>query len=1210
MKLKSISIFGFKSFADRITVHYHDGITGVIGPNGSGKSNIIDAVRWVMGEQTAKNLRADDPKDIIFAGSQNRKALSMAEVTLTFSNTGKGCPPEFLHLPEVSIGRRIYRSGEREYIMNRQACRLKDIVDFLLQIGLGSKSYSIIQQDRRDRIIHATPSDLREILEETAGISIFKQHRKDAEKRLESTADRLKSLAEIESELSKQSESLREQVEKAAMKMKLVKELRLSEIELIANHVGYYRAIATRIRKDISTRADEAEKSSVEHSSYEVRANDLKTSQIEFFSKIRELENEFDERKIALTKYVEREENMRRRMDERTQQKANLSRELADERANLEREEEKLSSYLASLEETERNLRNIDGELESLSDRLEEVDEGMQVERIRGEELRSEIRAIEDLLSTLRTRNEGILQAIQKTNASLARAEDLLREAESTKTRIIADRRELEGNLHSISEGVESVAHERSRLDSELHEIDERLRTAREARDIAKERYLELSGMASSVQKLIAANEGLSDGARALRERLNTHILGFVFEKLSVHVEDELILEKGLSHYLQAALVRDFESLVDILDKVEEMGLTRVAFLVQDALQPLSAAERDLKQRMLSISGVRCVGDRVEKPGNTDLSSLLERVFIARDEWLAYKALRECPAEFRDSFLFISERGVLLTGLRQITFGDGNAGEGTGLLQRKRELAELLEQKRSIESSLASAEGSLVKMQESRKEREVRLAEIDTRLSRERLEVLKLTAQLEGFDLQLKHADENIARLSEDKNVLFTEIDSAKNNFSKNQTQIEKSEEERRLFLRDLEDFQESFDEKKELRETIATQILNKKAERGVIFERQSSFRRNYEELRMHLTRSQQKVDRIIRELGDLDSNMSLGTDEVSALRREIERLRSEVTRIDAELTVAQSEEAQVSEELRVIENRLKSEKDVQAQRQKFINEKRLELQRCDLAIESFEKDALERFQLKPEDLPPEAPDDQVLRKQLESQIKTLQTQVGELGPVNELAVEEYTAVEERRNFLIEQKADIERSVIELQTAIAEIESTIQSRFLEIYNVVNTEFQSLFPILFPGGNAGLHLLNPEELLSTGVEILVQLPGKKQQNMSLFSGGEKALTAISLIFAILKTKPTPFCFLDEVDAPLDEANVGRFNAVLEALCDIFQFVVITHNRRTMEVLDTIYGISMPEPGVSRIVSVDLTEVPGHLQKKKRERQMERPGATIS
>ncbi|MBX9836906.1 MAG: AAA family ATPase, partial [Silvanigrellaceae bacterium] len=468
MKLKSIHISGFKSFADRVNIHYHDGITGVIGPNGSGKSNIIDAVRWVMGEQTAKSLRADDPTDIIFSGSQDRKPLSLAEVTLIFSNDGLHCPAEYMHLPEISIGRRINRGGEREYFMNREPCRLKDIVDFLLSIGLGSKSYAIIQQDKRDRIIQASPEDLREILEETAGITVFKVRRKEAEKRLTSTSERIKNLAEIEQELTRQKESLSEQVEKASLKLSYSQELKDKEIELIKNHVGFYRNIASKIKKEVDSRSSEIQQSSLEANEWEATANDLKSTQLELTQQIKATENQLDDQKIALTKYQERRENYKKRHEERILQKDKIKKELAEEQFNLKGEEEKQNQLMLEVDKLGLSLQKIDLEKEGFQERLEELDESLQVERMRGDEIRSEMKAIESSRNSLRARNESMLDTISRYNQQIQKVtENHLTNYES-RGQIAADRKAIAENLNKVSLGLDEVVSNRNQIEIEL----------------------------------------------------------------------------------------------------------------------------------------------------------------------------------------------------------------------------------------------------------------------------------------------------------------------------------------------------------------------------------------------------------------------------------------------------------------------------------------------------------------------------------------------------------------------------------------------------------------------------------------------------------------------------------------------------------------------------------------------------------------------
>ncbi len=516
--------------------------------------------------------------------------------------------------------------------------------------------------------------------------------------------------------------------------------------------------------------------------------------------------------------------------------------------------------------------------------------------------------------------------------------------------------------------------------------------------------------------------------------------------------------------------------------------------------------------------------------------------------------------------------------------------------------------KGDCEEKLAASEGNLFLISEKKKSLEIKLSEVASNLEKEKVESIKLTSLLENYDLQIRHAEDNLQRLTDDKNRLSLEMNEYKELFSKNQDNLDKLDLEFKDIERELNDFEYEYQDKKSLRDEIVLGVQNKKSDRAVISERQSNNRRNYEELCFQLKRIEQKLDSLIIQIDDLKNQLANNDQDYDSLNREIEQIQIKVKNNEDRLEFLSNSESEITEELRVTENKLKSHKDLSNTKQKFINEKQLELARLDTILETALKDAQEKFNLNSHELPFEAPNESLVKHSLEARIKELNALILELGAVNERALEEFTDVATRLHFLISQKQDVERSMQELYLSIQEIEETTKFRFKEIFDKVNVEFQKIFPVLFPSGHGELHMLNETDLLTSGVEILVRLPGKKTQNMSLFSGGEKALTAISLIFSLLKTTPAPFCFLDEVDAPLDEANVGRFNDVLEALSEDFQFVVITHNRRTMEVLDTIYGISMSEPGVSKLVSVDLSDVPANLRKKQKTAVSSRAGAS--
>lgn len=1187
-------MYGFKSFADRTAISYHNGITGVIGPNGSGKSNIIDAIMWVMGEQTSKSLRAEDPTDIIFSGSDNRKQLGFAEVTLVFSNDGHHTPAEFLHLPEISIGRRIHRSGEREYFMNREPCRLRDIVDFLLSIGLGSKSYAIIQQDRRDRIIQASAEDMREILEETAGISVFKSRRKEAQKRLDSTAERFKTIVEMEHELTRQKNALSEQVEKADLKIQYAAELRQKEIELLKNHVGHYHSLSAKVKNEINHKNQEIEASTLQATEWEVSANQLKLEQLELTKQIKMLEDELSDCKISLTKFKERSTNYAHRQEERLKQKEQLTKELKSERDNFASEEKKKKENEDLLDIALDDLKKHDLSLETLVAKLDELDESMHVAKMRVEEIRSELRAIENTRSTFRARNEAILNSTEKLNQNIQKLDIQSTTHQQAKDSLESDHKSLTSEIKKVSTDLDLTTQQKNTVETKIQKLKKELEDKTQLRDLAKENLLKVSSHLASIQKFVELKVGLTDGTIAIKERFYSKIKGFVFEHIALHPEDEVILEKYMPELLQSVLMENYDTFVDLIDKCEELSISKVNFLVKDFIYPLSDKEKNTAQKISSIRGVHCIGDRAEKLSSEHLNSLFKRIFICRDEWILAKIKKQC--EDCSNFIFITERGLVNAGLHQCSFGAmAEHAAKIGLLSQKREYDRLIAEQAVCQKELASKEGEVFQLSQNHKALETELGEIQKALEKEKIESIKMSNDLNHLSTKIAHHDDNIKRLAVEKAQCLKEIQEEKILFAKNQDQLEQLNTEYQSTEKMFQDFEEQLTEKTEIRNEWYLQIQSTKTQRSVTEERASNLRRNYEDISTLLTKNQNKINSLILQVDNLDSQIGQAQTDFQSLSKDIETAQTHTHACETKLNTLLGDEAHKSDQLRTLEQKLKGQKDLASQKQKFVTEKQVELARFETILETAYKDAREKFNLKPAELADDARNLSIGRSMLESIIKDLNQKLVELGPVNERAIDEFKDVTRRLDFLMTQKMDIEKSVAELNASILEIEENTKIRFKDIYTRVNTEFQGLFPILFPGGHGELHMLDESNLLTTGVEILVRLSGKKTQSMSLFSGGEKALIAISLIFSLLKTTPAPFCFLDEVDAPLDEANVGRFNAIINQLSNDFQFVIITHNRRTMEVLDTIYGISMNEPGISKLVSVDLNHVPEHLRK---------------
>jgi chromosome segregation protein len=1195
MKLKSIQIHGFKSFADRVTINYHDGITGVIGPNGSGKSNVIDAVRWVMGEQTAKSLRADDPTDIIFAGSQSRKPLGMAEVTLTFSNDGRNCPPEFIHLPEVSITRRIYRDAEREYLLNKEPCRLKDIAQFLMSIGLGSRTYAIIQQERRDRIVQARPEDLRAILEETAGITVFKNQRKEAEKRLHSTSEQLEKLDAVESELSRQAEHLEEQVEKARQKIEYSRTLRDSEIALLADNIAFHKAIALSVRSELAAFNETSQRSTVDTAGFEAEAARLTSEKIEVSHQMQAVEDETDEKRLQLTKLSERHHNQLAMATERAQQIQNLSQQIQAEQEEQELLQERQRTSAELMETAAADSERIDGEIETLANREEDASETARTVQSRFEEMKSEARVLQNRLESGGQQAEELLETIQMLNSRALERQATLeskRTACAAQEQAIADALAEQG---SEAEALSTSERRFSALNAEQTALTERRQHFNSRHEVKHRQLLEVDARLNSLNELAAQDHPTATGG-GLPERLTTGTQAVqpFFEAFRLTEDAEDLLERALPEWLSAFEVRSLADLQSELSGTTLSDGPRRHFLAHEWQTPLSDEEKATHSQILQVVGVSCAARALKMGQEHPLRHLFERVFFCPDIRLATRCRNMSTAA--RGFLFLLPNGALLLGHGELRVGRSQDVRTEGVLKRRREAEVLSQQRNLVYTELTALENELQTLDEKLDALKEEADLLRKDLSRQKEEAIRKEATVASLRLQHTHSAESARSLEAECAELLASRLERQERYESVKSRLDADAAALAELEARQDDSAEATHTCQEQLSEIRHLLAERRAEKQVLSERAANARRQFEEWGLQAERSRTKTDRLIAERNTL-AVQAQGTAESTAdLDAEIERLHEETALGEARIADFQTRLLEFEERLHVLQSRISAERNSLVQRERQIAEKQMALARAEAILETQYKDAWERFALSESDFTQTEPPEQDNRSALEAKIQKLKKRLDELGPINEAAMSEFEETREKLAFLRSQRSDIQASIDGLAASIAEVEERTKTTFLETYTAVGKEFENLFPILFPGGEARLNLLDPNNLLETGVEILVRLPGKRMQNMSLFSGGEKALTAISLIFALLKTSPAPFCYLDEVDAPLDEANVGRFNSVLEALSGEFQFVVITHNRRTMEVLDTIYGISMNEPGVSRLVSVDLSEVPERMQKK--------------
>lgn len=1202
MKLKSITIHGFKSFADRVTISYDNGITGIIGPNGSGKSNVIDAVRWVMGEQTAKSLRADDPTDIIFAGSQSRKPMGMAEVTLTFANDGRMCPPEYLHLPECSITRRIFRDGEREYLLNREQCRLKDISQFLMSIGLGSRTYSIIQQERRDRIVQASPADLRAILEETAGITVFKMQRKEAEKRLHTAGEQLEKLAAVESELTKQSDHLAEQVEKTKRKLALSSELRDDEIALLADNVAFHKSIALAVKEELGKRVATTQKSTVDTAGFEAEATRLTAEKMELTGNLEDRRKIVDGQRLSHTKLSERRENQITLAAERAAQLANFDASLASEQRELDESGSRIQAAARQMEESEEQSRIVDGELESLALQEEESLERARTGQSRMEGIRSEIKVASNRLESNRTQLEGIvaLQAILHTR---------LAEKQGAIAAKGSERAALETELSSREAAFLDGAGQLTKSEAALSELaqlksqksEERKRLG-ERHEVKHRQLVEMDARLRSLRELVD-----EEGDQAQTDPTKRPLSKYpkLFESIGLDPEFEDRLEAAVPERVALHVVPSLEEVADIAVLQAAMEGSRIHALAAPALRGLTDAEKATADSLAKLPGMVAATKHLARGKNTAESHLFERIFFCDDLKSLFDHLQSQGKNTKDqthqlaveSFVFILRSGAVYFGNGELRLGKSQDVRAAGLLKRKREIESLSAGRDALFAEVRALESDMQRLDLTIEDASAKFTSLSDGLSAHKEASIRLEAEVAQLRMRMEHIAEFVATATEECKALQSDAQDQLARIATLEAAIANDTQKRETLASQLEDFVAAAEDDNEVTSEIKRQINAKRDLKQRANSALAAAKVAFEELSLQQDRTRTKLTRIQADRTALLEQLELSGKSSGDLEADLDSLALAVRQGEAELEDLSSRITVYTEQIHVLESKISNEKDSQLKTERMISEKQAELARAEAILETQYRDAWERFGLSETDFTMTEAGPTEAREKLESKIRNLKKQLEGLGPINEAAVAEFEETSQKLNFLRSQKDDITQSIAVLQSSIGEVEERTKASFLETYEQVGKRFESLFPILFPGGDARLNLLEPENLLETGVEILVRLPGKRMQNMSLFSGGEKALTAISLIFALLQNSPAPFCYLDEVDAPLDEANVGRFNSVLDALSAEFQFVVITHNRRTMEVLDSIYGISMNEPGVSRLVSVDLSEVPNRMKKPK-------------
>ncbi len=1162
MRLKCIKLAGFKSFVDPTTVNFPSNLCAVVGPNGCGKSNIIDAVRWVMGESSAKNLRGENMTDVIFNGSSGRKPVGQASIELVFDNSDSTLTGEYAAFTEISIKRKVTRDGDNSYYLNGTKCRRRDITDIFLGTGLGPRSYAIIEQGMISKLIEAKPEELRVYIEEAAGISKYKERRKDTESRMRRTQENLERLTDIRDELERQLSRLQRQAQAAEKYAEYKKEERLLKAQLQA--LKYQQLDEQAKAKQLGIRDLELRMESF------VTDQVNKDTQIEKYrAQYTEMGDKFNEiqgRYYAIGAEIARLEQSIQHANERARQlQADLdqtTRDSKESEENLAIDTQKAEAWEAELLELEPELDLIKAAEETSSESLVDAEESMQrwqnewdgfnqrasEPRQRAEVQQSRIQHLEQVQQRLLQRIEKLRD--EKNNLQGGSEDESIHQLTEQLAEMDLLAEEKRSRLDSLTEQLESARNDNNCLVNDLDQVKSKLQTMR-----GRHASLEALQQAALGEKNKAVTQWLSDNGLNNNPRLA--------ETVSVADGWDIALETVLGSHLQAVCANSLDSVSSLLGELTQGEL--VLFDTSAKTGSAPPAKTDLLSSKVTAQW--------------DVQGVLAGVYVAENLADALSLRGRLSA----SESVITREGIWLSPHWIRVTRDTDAS--SGMIARRQELEELSEQLVAAEEQVASLSAQLeegratIKQFEQEREnlrREVdeqnrKYGELKSQLSAKQVRVEQINMRRERAENEIREAREQMEQeaehLSEARMILGEAIE-----------MMEQDTELREALLQQRDDIRASLDSARQR----ARHDKDKAHELAMRFQ---SVKTQLDSIRLGISRLQEQSARLSERRENLLASIADNRDPVEEYKLELEASLAKRLSVESALTEARRALETVEHELRSSEQaRSRAEQEVQAVRahleQERLAAQMFEVQRASIA------EQLQEDELNLETILAEMPQGTEV-KPLEEELEAIAGRISRLGPINLAAIDEYKTESERKNYLDAQNADLLEALETLENAIKRIDRETRTRFKETFDQVNKSLQELFPKVFGGGHAYLELTG-DELLDTGITIMARPPGKRNSTIHLLSGGEKALTAIALVFSIFRLNPAPFCMLDEVDAPLDDANVGRYARMVEEMSEHVQFIYITHNKNAMEMAHQLLGVTMHEPGVSRLVTVDVDE----------------------
>ena len=1181
MYLKSIEVQGFKSFANKIVFDFHNGITGIVGPNGSGKSNVADAVRWVLGEQRVKQLRGGSMQDVIFAGTENRRPLSYAYVAITLDNSDHQLSIDY---EEVTVSRRLYRSGESEYLINGAACRLKDINELFYDTGIGKEGYSIIGQGQIDRILSSKPEESRELFDEATGIVKFKRRKNTAQKKLEDEKQNIVRINDILAELEKQLGPLEKQSAAAREYLKKKEALKLCDVNMFLLETERVQGALTELEQKISDTDRELKETTGQY-------ENIKKEHARIEEELEELNRRLDETKEAASRAGLGRQQLEGQIEV-------LKEQINSVRQGGEQLEGRLKNIAADVKERQEAREKLAAEQAELAKQLEAAASVSGEADARLQELREQIEAENTAAEISKNTIISLLNERASTKGRLQRYDAMQEQAQIRRTELnqklllaksseeeqrvqyeghLKKLEEISGRIITLSEAQREKEEEAEGLRRELGKKNEEL-------EIGQSAFHRESSRLESLRNMAERYDGYGNSIRKVMEQKKNvpGIEGVVADLIKVDQRYETAIETALGGSIQNIVTENEDTAKELIEYLKKNRFGRATFLPLTSVGGRGGFAKPEALKEKGAIGLASTLIRADKKYDRVVQHLLGRVLVAEHIDDAIRIARK----YKHSIFIVTLEGESLSPGGSMT--GGAFRNSSNLLGRKRELTELEENVQKLEADIREARLQIETLREQRRERRAEAESLSTELQRLYLQQntakmnsdqakARLDEIIEGYSglrKELSEIEKQFADIHDSREAIFREIRESEEQEKQNEARIETAQAR----LAELKQSEaESIDDNEKAHLKLAA--LTQKA--GFVDENAARIER--ELVRLH-TEEQEIHEGMQKGNADIEAK----EEGIGALRKQIEDMIARSERLNGETAeLGGKREALLTGQKDFFTKREElSDKQTRLDKEIFrLNSQREKLEET---VDSLTDYMWEEYELTYNTALPMKQEEDMDLAALKKQTSVLKDEIRKLGDVNVNAIEDYKNISERYEFMNTQRNDLVKAEETLMGIISELDTGMRRQFEEQFARIRVEFDKAFKELFGGGKGTLELDPDADMLEAGVRIIAQPPGKKLQNMMQLSGGEKALTAISLLFAIQNLKPSPFCLLDEIEAALDDSNVNRFAKYLHKLTKNTQFIIITHRKGTMESADRLYGITMQEKGVSTLVSVNLIE----------------------